>query len=165
MYTVEYSSLSLLCSTGLSRDSTRSDSRDGDSALLLVLGRHALGHGVLGAHLGAERLAAVGEDLVKVELAPADLGAEAGELPLAVDLAIPVGVGAVGVALDGDDGARLVRVALVRDAQLVHADDLGVADLLPLGAADEVLRHEQRVAQDGLVRDHGDELFGGHGLP
>lgn len=129
--------------------------------LLLVLGRNALGRGIL----GAKGLTAAGKDLVKVKLAPADLGAEAGELPLAIDLAVPVCVGAVGVALYGDRLSRLVRVPLVGDTQLVHANDLGLANLFPLCTADEVLGHEQRVAEHGLVRNHGDELFGGHSFP
>lgn len=113
----------------------------------------------------SELVAAAGEDLVEVVLAPADLGAEAGELPDAADLAVPVGVGAVGVALDGDLGARPVRVALVRHPQLVVADDLGVRDPLVRRAPDEVLRHQERVAEHRVARDHRDELLGRHGLP
>lgn len=50
----------------------------------------------------AERISATGKDLVKVVLEPTDIGAESGELPLAVDLLIPVLVGAVGMAFDSD---------------------------------------------------------------
>lgn len=119
----------------------------------------------LGRQSVAELVAPTCEYLIEIILVPADIRVKAGELPDAVDLAVPMHVRRVGVALDGDLRARGVRVALVRHAQLVRADDLGVRDLLPLGAADEVLRLEQRVAEDGGRGDHGDVLFGRHRLP
>jgi hypothetical protein len=103
-----------------------------------------------------ELVSPIGKHLVEVVLKPPDVGAQPGKLPHAVDLAVPVLVGAVGVALDGNLGARLVRVLLVRHAQLV---------LFPLGRADEVLRLEERVAQHRGRRDHGDVFFGRHGFP
>lgn len=69
------------------------------------------------------------------------------------------------MALDGDLGARCVGVPLMGHAELVDADDLVVRDPLPLGAADEVLRHQQWVAENSRVRDHADELVRGHRLP
>lgn len=129
---------------------------------LLRLDRDALG---LGGHALAELVLAVDKDLVEVVLVPADVRVEAGELPDAVDLAVPVVVGGVGVALDGDLGAGRVGVALVRHAQLVRAEHLRVRDLLPLGAPDEVLRLEQRVPQHRRRRDHRHELLRRHRLP
>jgi hypothetical protein len=113
----------------------------------------------------AKLVSALSEDLVEVVLEPPDIRVEAGELPHAVDLLVPVGVVAVSVALDGDVCAGLVAVLLVGHAELVVADDLVVRDLLPLGAADEVLGHEGGVAEDLGVRGHLDELVCGHGLP
>nr|POE79761.1 hypothetical protein CFP56_07826 [Quercus suber] len=106
-----------------------------------------------------------GEHLVEVVLGPPDVGVQAGELPHAVDLLVPVGVVGVGVALDGDGGHGGVGVLLVGDAQLVVADDLVVRHLLPLGAADEVLRLQRRVAQHVRVRGHLHKLLGRHRLP
>jgi hypothetical protein len=113
----------------------------------------------------AKLVSALGEDLVEVVLEPPDIRVEAGELPYAVDLLVPVGVVAVGVTLDGDVRAGLVAVLLMRHTELVVADDLVVRDLLPLRAADEVLGHEGGVAEDLGVRGHLDELVCGHGLP
>lgn len=113
----------------------------------------------------AKRVAAISKHGLEVVLGPADLGVESRKLPHAVDLLVPVHVVAVRVALDGDRLAARVRVLLVRHAQLVVPDDLRVRYLLPARAADEVLRLEQRVAEDRLVADHGDELLGRHGLP
>lgn len=113
----------------------------------------------------AKGLPSVLKDPVKVELAPADVGLEAGELPDAVDLLVPVKVCRVGVALHGDLLHGGVLVPLVRDAQLVVADDLVLGHLLPARAADEVLRAEGGVAQHLLARDHADELLGRHCLP
>lgn len=115
--------------------------------------------------IGAELVTTAGKDAIKVILGPPDLGVEAGKLPDPVDLLVPVRVGGVGVALDGDLGARGVGVPLMGHAELVDADDLVVRDLLPLGAADEMLRHQQRVAENGRVRDHADELLRGHRFP
>lgn len=69
------------------------------------------------------------------------------------------------MALDSNSRPRLVCVPLMGHAQLVVADDLVVRDLLPLGAADEVLRPEERVAQHGVVGDHGKEVRRWHRLP
>lgn len=110
-------------------------------------------------------VSALSKDLVEVVLGPPDVGVEAGELPHAVDLLVPVGVVAVSVALDGDVLAGLVAVLLVGNTELVVADDLVVRDLFPLGAADEVLGHKSGVAEDFGVGGHLDELVGGHGFP
>ena len=74
-------------------------------------------------------------------------------------------VGAVGVALDRDGGQRLIRVLLVRDAELVPADHLGGGDHLPFGGTAEVLSLEGGVAEDRGGRDHGEEVRGGHSGP
>jgi hypothetical protein len=121
--------------------------------------------GSLDRIIGPKLITAAGEDAIEIVLRPPDLGVEPGELPDAIDLLVPVRVGGVGVALDGDLGARGVGVALVGDAQLVHAYDLVVGHLLPLGAADKVLRHEKGVAEHGRVGDHADEFIGRHRFP
>lgn len=113
----------------------------------------------------AHLVSALSKHLVEVVLGPPDIGVEAGELPHAVDLLVPVGVVAVSVALDGDVLAGLVAVLLVGNTELVVADDLVVGHLLPLGAADEVLGHESGVAEDFGVGGHLDKLVGGHGFP
>lgn len=59
----------------------------------------------------------------------------------------------------------LVLVLLVRYMQLLPADDLVARDLLPLGAADEVLSLEERVPEDFGVRGRNDELVCRHGFP
>lgn len=69
------------------------------------------------------------------------------------------------MALDGDGRQRGIRIDLVRDAQLVVANDFGVGDTFPARSAKEVLGPQQGVAQDVGVRDHGDEFVGGHGFP
>lgn len=69
------------------------------------------------------------------------------------------------MTLDLDLCARGVGVLLVGDAELVVADDLGVADLFPLGGTAEMLSHEERVAEDLGVGDHLDKVVGRHGLP
>jgi hypothetical protein len=113
----------------------------------------------------AKLISALGKDLVEVVLVPPDIRVQASELPYAVDLLVPMDVVAVRVALDGDVRAGLVAVLLVRHTELVVANDLVIRDLLPLGAADEVLGHEGGVAEDLGVRGHLDELVCGHGLP
>ena len=113
----------------------------------------------------AEAVAATGEHLVEIVLEPSDVRAETGELPNTIDFLVPVGVGAVRMTLDKDLAHRRIRVFLVRHTQLVVADDLVVANLLPLGATDKVLRLQRRVAEDVGVRSHLDELIGRHSLP
>ena len=113
----------------------------------------------------AKSIATVSEHFVKVVLAPSDIWAKTGKLPHSVHLLVPVRVGAVGMALDRDLLSAGVGVLLVWYAQLVIADNLVIRDLLPSGPADEVLCHEEFVAQHGLVGDHLEEVFGRHGLP
>ena len=114
----------------------------------------------------AEAIAAAREDLVEVVLGPPDVGVEAGKLPHAVNLAVVVSVVAVGVALDLDSREACVGVDLVRHAQLVVADDFGIRHLLPLaGTSDEVLCAQEGVAEYRRIRDHANELLGGHRLP
>jgi hypothetical protein len=113
----------------------------------------------------AKLISALSKDLVKVVLEPPDIRVQARELPHAVNLLVPMGVVAVRMALDGNVRASLVAVLLVRDAELVVADDLVVGNLLPLGAPDEVLGHEGGVAEDFGVGGHFHELVGGHRLP
>lgn len=105
------------------------------------------------------------ENLVEVILGPSDFWVQAGKLPLAVDLLVPVGVGAVSVSLNSDLLAGCVSVLLVRHAKLVVANDLVIRDLLPLSAADEVLGLEERVAEHVRVGNHGYEFLGRHRLP
>ena len=76
-----------------------------------------------------------------------------------------MGVGAVSVSLNGDLLEGCVGVLLVRHAKLVVANDLGIRDLLPLSAADEVLGLEERVAEHGRVGNHGYEFLSRHCLP
>ncbi len=59
---------------------------------------------------------------------------------------VPVQIETVRVAADGDFLQGVVFVDLVRDPELVVADDFGVGDFFPLGAADEVLGSEEGVA-------------------
>lgn len=108
---------------------------------------------------------ALSKHLIKVILRPPNIRVQARKLPHTIHLLIPMDIIAVRVTLDSDVLAGLVAVLLVRDAQLVVAGDLVVGDLLPLGAADEVLRHEGWVAEDFGVRGHFHELVGGHGFP
>lgn len=97
------------------------------------------------------------EHAIEIVLAPPDIRAQPRELPHPVHLLVPVGVEAVRVALDQDLLARGVLVLLVGDAQLVVPRDFGVADFFPFRAPDEVLGHEEGVAEDvrvgGLVRE------------
>jgi len=74
-------------------------------------------------------------------------------------------VGAVSVSLDLDGGHGFVCVPLMRDAELVLADDLVVGHFLPFRGTAEVLGFELLVAQHVGVRRHGHELFGWHGFP
>jgi len=50
----------------------------------------------------AKSITTFSEHLVKVILKPPDIWAESGKLPHPIDLLVPVGVGAVGMALDCD---------------------------------------------------------------
>lgn len=119
-----------------------------------------------GSLLGLTELVSAGsKDLVEVVLEPPDVWAETSKLPHTVDLLVPVGVCAVGVALDGDLGAGLVGVLLVWHTELVVADDLVVGDLLPHGSTDKVLGLEGWVTEDIGVGCHLQELFRWHGLP
>lgn len=113
----------------------------------------------------AEGFSARSENLVEVILEPPDLRVQAGKLPHAVDLLVPVGVGAVSMSLDGDLGAGCIGVPLVRHAKLVVANDLVIRDLLPLGAADEVLGLEERITEHVWVGNHGNEFLSRHRLP
>jgi hypothetical protein len=133
------------------------------SLLLLGTRRHTrrLSSQILLSGL-AHFLASLGKHLVKVILEPSDIRAQASEFPHAIDLLVPVGVGAVGVSLDGDRSHGLISVLLVRHSQLVVADDFVVGDLLELGAAAEVLGLELLVAQDFGVGGHGDVFVRRH---
>ena len=71
----------------------------------------------------------------------------------------------VRMSLDGHLLQRRVRVLLMRNTELVVADDFVVGDFLPLGAADEVLGLEGWVAEDVRVRGHFDELVRWHFFP
>ena len=113
----------------------------------------------------AEGFSARSENLVEVILEPPDLRVQAGKLPHAVDLLVPVGVGAVSMSLDGDLGAGFIGVPLVRHTKLVVANDLVIRDSLPLGAADEVLGLEERVTEHVFVGNHGNEFLSRHRLP
>jgi hypothetical protein len=113
----------------------------------------------------AKLVPTLSKHLVKVIFTPPNIRVKPRKLPHSIDLLVPVDVVAVRVALNGDVLASLVTVLLVGDAQLVIAGDLVVRDLLPLGAADEVLGHEGGVAEDFGVRGHLDELVGRHGFP
>lgn len=53
----------------------------------------------------------------------------------------------------------------MRYTKLVPANNLGVRDLLPSSATNEVLGLEERVTENVRVRCHLDELVGRHGLP
>ena len=104
--------------------------------------------------------------LIEIILEPPDIRAQPRKLPLPPDLLIPMLIRAMRVPFDFDLFEAGVRVLLVRHAQLVPGDDFVVGDALPLGgAADEVLRAERGVAEDGFGRGHGDEVGGGHGVP
>lgn len=98
------------------------------------------------SHLLTHLLPACRKDLVKLKLGPSDIGAQAGKLPHAFDLLIPVQVETMRVAADGDFGEGGVFVDLVGNPKLVVADDFVVVDFFPFGAADEVLGAEERVA-------------------
>lgn len=86
--------------------------------------------------------------LVKLKLRPPDVRAQARKLPHALHLLVPVQVEAVRVPADRDFRHARVFVHLVRHPQLVVPDYLLVVDALPFCAADEVLRAEERVAED-----------------
>lgn len=105
------------------------------------------------------------EDLVKVVLAPPDVGRETSKLPYTIDLLVPVLVGGVCVTLHLDSLLGLVGVPLVGYTKLVPANNFVVRNTLPLGATDEVLCAESLVTEDRGVRSHGDEVVGGHGGP
>src|SRR2546430_9389268 len=64
----------------------------------------------------AKSIATVSEHLVKVVLEPSDIWAKTGKLPHSVNLLVPVGVGAVSVALDSDCLHAGVGVLLMRHA-------------------------------------------------
>lgn len=113
----------------------------------------------------AKRVSSAGKYLVKVILEPSDIWAQASEFPDTVNLLVPVRVCAVSVALDRNLRAGLVGVLLVGYTELVVASNLRVGNLLPLRAADKVLRLEQWVAENVWVRGHGKELFRRHCFP
>lgn len=69
------------------------------------------------------------------------------------------------MALKLDLLLRGVGVDLVRGAQLVVPDDLGVGDALPARHAEEVLRVDAWVAEEVVVGHHGQELGLRHGFP
>lgn len=54
---------------------------------------------------------------------------------------------------------------LVGDSHLVVSQDLRFADFLPLRHPDEMLCLDARGAQEVRMRDHGDEIRGGHIFP
>jgi hypothetical protein len=111
------------------------------------------------------RFPALRKDLIKVILKPPNIGVESRKLPLALHLPIPMHVETVRMSLHRHLCPRLIRVPLVRHAELVVPDDFIFGDFLPARAADEVLGLEQRVAEDGGVGCHGYEFVGGHGFP
>lgn len=80
------------------------------------------------------------------------------KLPHAIDLGIVVLVRRMRVALQLDGLQISRRVDLVRGAQLVVADDPRVGDALPARGAEEVLRLDARVAEEVVVRHHGEEV-------
>lgn len=53
----------------------------------------------------------------------------------------------------------------MRYPELVVSGDLGIRDLLPLGAANEMLCLEEWVAEDVWVGGHLDKVFSRHVLP
>lgn len=105
------------------------------------------------------------EDLVKVKLAPSDIRVETSEFPHTVDLLVPMLVVAVGMTLDLDLLSCGIRVSLMWDSKLVPSDHFRVRNLLPLGLANEVLRHEGFVSENERIRDHLEVIGSGHGLP
>ena len=96
-------------------------------------------------------LPARSKDLIKLILRPPDIWAEARKLPHTLDLLIPVRIEAVRISLQDGLTHAAVLVALVRHPQLVVACDFRVGDFLPFGAADEMLRAQQGVAEDFWV--------------
>jgi hypothetical protein len=105
------------------------------------------------------------KDLIKVILRPPNIWVQARKLPHTVHLLVPMDIITVRMALDSNVLAGLVAVLLVGHAQLVVAGDFVVGHFLPLGAADEVLGHERRVAEDFGVGGHFHELVGWHRFP
>ncbi len=53
----------------------------------------------------------------------------------------------------------------MRGAKLMMSDDFGVGDRLPYGGPEQVLRLDQRVAEEAIAADHLNELLGRHGVP
>ena len=69
------------------------------------------------------------------------------------------------VALDRHRPERFISILLMRHADLVSARHRVRRRLLPRRQPDEMLRLEQRVAEEAGCGRHGDELFRGHFFP
>lgn len=105
------------------------------------------------------------KDLIVVILGPTNIGLNATKLPHAIHLAIPDSALTMRVSLESNFLHRFIHVLLVRHAHLVVPRNLGITNLHPLGGTNEVLRLQERIAQDMRVGRHGDEFVSRKAFP
>ena len=105
------------------------------------------------------------ENLVIIVLGPSDVRTQTSEFPHAVHLLIPRRCSPVRMALHRNLFQLGIHVPLVRHSHLVETGDAVLRRLLPAGHADEMLRLQQRIAQEMRVRRERDEVLGGHLFP
>jgi len=104
------------------------------------------------------------EDLRKIVLVPTHGRPQPGKLPDTVYLLVEMLVGGVPVASPVDPLHVRAGVAKMIRPQLMMSDDFGVGDALPFCGCKQVLRLDERVAEEAIITDHFDKVVGQHGI-
>lgn len=105
------------------------------------------------------------ENLIEAQLIKTHIWLQPSKFPDTVDLEIVMLICSMGVTTQLDCLQLLSLVDLVRRAELVVTDNLGIGDLLPPCLTKQMLGLDGFVTQESGVGDHGHVIISGHVVP